>query len=105
MHALISPAAGAVKLASVFTDHMVLQRDRAVAVWGKADPGEKVTLKFAGQSRDAVADKDGRWRLKLEPMKANATAAKMAVVSTNGKQPVELVDICLLYTSPSPRDS
>jgi len=93
MHALISPAAGAVKLASVFTDHMVLQRDRAVAVWGKADPGEKVTLKFAGQSRDAVADKDGRWRLKLEPMKANATAAKMAVVSTNGKQPVELVDI------------
>ena len=32
---------GAVRLPSIFTDHMVLQRDKAVPVWGKAAPGKR----------------------------------------------------------------
>ena len=42
--AAAGPALAEVKLASPFTDHMVLQRDRKVPVWGTADPGEKVTV-------------------------------------------------------------
>jgi sialate O-acetylesterase len=45
-----------VKLASVFTDNMVLQRGKPVAVWGTADAGEEVSVSFAGQSKKATAD-------------------------------------------------
>ena len=44
------PASAAVKFASPFADGMVLQRDARVAVWGTADPAEKVTVSFAGQT-------------------------------------------------------
>ena len=46
-------ASAAVKFASPFADGMVLQRDAKVAVWGTADPGEKVAVSFAGQTAAA----------------------------------------------------
>ena len=54
------PASAAVKFASPFADGMVLQRDARVAVWGTADPAEKVTVSFAGQTAVATADAEGR---------------------------------------------
>ena len=39
----------AIQLASPFADHMVLQRDRPVPVWGTGEPGEAVAVEFAGQ--------------------------------------------------------
>ena len=51
-------AAEKLKLASTFTDHAVLQRDLAVPVWGKAEPGTKLTVSFGGQEKAATADKD-----------------------------------------------
>ena len=69
--ALVSlPAAAAepLTLGSLFTDHAVLQRDMAVPVWGKAEPGRQVVVQFAGQEKRATADKDGRWTVKLDPM-------------------------------------
>lgn len=62
----------AVKLPSIFTDHMVLQRDMPVPVWGKADPGEEVTVEFAGQKKTTKADASGKWAVRLDPMAANA---------------------------------
>jgi hypothetical protein len=61
--AVISPATGAadLRLSPVFDDHMALQRDRPVKVWGWADPGETVTVRFAGQQRSATAAADGSW--------------------------------------------
>jgi sialate O-acetylesterase len=67
-----SSASAAVKLPSIFTDHMVLQRDKAVPVWGKAAPGEEVVVEFAGQKKTAKADASGKWMVKLDPMPANA---------------------------------
>ena len=61
----------AVQLASPFADHMVLQRDRKVPVWGLADPHEKVVVEFAGQRKETMAGTDGRWRVDLSPMKAS----------------------------------
>lgn len=61
-------------VASVFSDHAVLQRDMEVPVWGTADPGAKVTVKFQGQTKTAVAGEDGAWRLKLGPLKAGGPA-------------------------------
>jgi sialate O-acetylesterase len=60
------------KLAGLFTDHMVLQRDQAVPVWGWAKPGEEVTVEFAARKKSAKADADGKWMVKLDPLTASA---------------------------------
>src|SRR5689334_3866683 len=68
-----------VSLPDVISDGMVLQQNHKVPIWGKADPGESVTVKFAGQSQTATASADGKWLVKLSPMPANSTAATMTI--------------------------
>ncbi len=58
------------KPAPVFGSHMVLQRDRPVPVWGTAAPGETVTVRFRDQVKTVQAGDDGRWQVKLDPLKA-----------------------------------
>jgi sialate O-acetylesterase len=70
-----------VHLASPFTDHMVLQRDRPVAIWGTADAGESVTIEFAGQKKSATASADGKWRIILDPLTASADARELLVTA------------------------
>ena len=69
---LLPLTAAELRLASVLADHMVLQRDKPVAVWGWADAGESVTVSFAGQSKSTIAAADGKWSLKLDPIPATA---------------------------------
>ena len=57
-----------VRPASIFTDGAVLQAKRPVSVWGKADPGEKVTVTYGKNKKSAVAGQDGTWRVDLAPM-------------------------------------
>lgn len=59
-----------VRLPNVFGSHMVLQRRKPVPIWGWADPAEKITLTFNGQTKTAKADKEGKWKLLLDPMEA-----------------------------------
>ena len=79
-----------VKPSSMFGDGMVLQREMAVPVWGTAAPGEKVTVQFAGQSKSAPADGNGKWMVKLDPLKASD---KGAVLTIAGKNKVTFTDI------------
>jgi sialate O-acetylesterase len=65
--------------AQLFGDHAVLQRDKPVPVWGRAAPGEHVTVSFAGQAVGATAGPDGRWITVLAPMAASPTGADMVV--------------------------
>ena len=60
----------ALELAGVFADHMVLQRDAPLRVWGQAEPGQTVSVQLAGRSANAVAGRDGRWLATLAPLKA-----------------------------------
>ena len=69
-----------VKLPGFFTDHMVLQRDMDVPIWGWADPGEKISVSFAGQNKTATADRDGKWTVKLGALK---TSAKGQILKVN----------------------
>ena len=71
-----------VKLPPAFSDHMVLQREMRVPAWGTAAPGEKVTVAVCGQKQTATADKDGKWAVKLEPLKAGGPH-EMVVSGTN----------------------
>lgn len=59
------------RVAAVFQDNMVLQRDMPVPVWGWAAPGEAVEVKFAGQAKQATADPRGRWKVTLDPLAAS----------------------------------
>lgn len=55
-----------VRLAQVFSDHMVLQRQQPIPVWGWARAGEAVSVQLHGQSAQATADAQGRWRALLK---------------------------------------
>jgi sialate O-acetylesterase len=68
--AAVAPARADVVLSELFSDHMVLQRERPVPVWGKAEPGEEVTVTIAGRSARAKADGTGGWQVRLEPLGA-----------------------------------
>ena len=74
-----------VKMPNVFGDNMVLQCGQKVPVWGRADPGEKVTVSFAGQTVTATAGKDGRWRVDLAPLEVSAEARTLTVKGTDEK--------------------
>lgn len=89
----IAVQAADLTLAAVFSDHMVLQREKAVPVWGWADPGEKVSVEFGGQSKTTAADVDGRWTVKLDPMPACAKPGKMVVRSDKPGRVVEIADV------------
>ncbi|HEX5049118.1 MAG TPA: sialate O-acetylesterase, partial [Gammaproteobacteria bacterium] len=52
-------------LASPFQDHAVLQRDRPIALWGRATPNEIVRATFAGKTVEARAGNDGSWHAAL----------------------------------------
>lgn len=79
----LARAQGAVTVSNLFTDHMVLQQGQPVPVWGWAAPGEKVTVEFAGQTKIASADDNGRWTVQLDPLKASAESRIMKIRGGN----------------------
>jgi sialate O-acetylesterase len=62
------PAQAYVKVAPVFSDHMVMQRDHADPVFGTGHPGEVVGVSLAGKHGAAITDKDGHWLVTLPPI-------------------------------------
>ncbi|HEX3797373.1 MAG TPA: sialate O-acetylesterase [Verrucomicrobiae bacterium] len=68
-----------VRLPAIFGDHMVLQQEAKLPVWGWAAPGETVTVTFAKQKRSAVAGSDGKWRVDLEPVNPASEPARLTV--------------------------
>jgi sialate O-acetylesterase len=72
-----------VRIATVFGDGMVLQREKAVPVWGKGSVGEKVTVTFGGQAKSTVVGADGRWMVRLDAMKAEKKAQELLVQGVN----------------------
>lgn len=83
-------ASADVTLSPIIGSHMVLQRDSACPVWGWADAGEEVTVEFAGQKKSASPDTAGKWMVKLDAMKANATSQTMTI---RGKNTLSLEDV------------
>ena len=65
--AVAGSARAELRLHGLFSDHMVLQRDMPLRVWGSAAPGEAVQLVFRGQSLRTRADARGRWEMRLKP--------------------------------------
>jgi sialate O-acetylesterase len=78
-----------VTLPAIFTDHMVLQRERENRVWGWAEPGEQVTVKIADQEHTAAADKSGRWEVKLAALPAGGPHQ----LQIEGKNTLTITDV------------
>jgi len=74
-----------VEVSTAFGHQMVLQRDRAVPVWGRAAPGAAVTVTFAGQTKTVNAEADGNWLLRLDPMRASAEPRPLTLRSGAGE--------------------
>ena len=87
---VVSPIASAeapdsIRIAEVFTDGAVLQRNTSVRVWGTATPQQKLTVAFADQSINTLTDQEGRWEVSLTPMPANNSGRSLTVQSTDGE--------------------
>jgi sialate O-acetylesterase len=78
-----------VRLPAILGSGMVLQREMPVPVWGWADAGETVTVTVAGQEKATKAGRDGKWSVKLDPLKAPGPVT----LTVKGKNTVELTDI------------
>lgn len=72
------PAAAELKAHGLFTDNMLLQRDKKVAIWGTSDKPEKVTVTFGDQTV-AAAPKDGQWKVELAPLAASAKPRELVI--------------------------
>ncbi|MFO0906916.1 MAG: sialate O-acetylesterase [Isosphaeraceae bacterium] len=83
------PARADVTLPNIFGTHMVLQRDMKDKVWGKADPGEAITVKIADQSKSTTADASGKWSVTLDPLPAGGPHT----LTIQGKNTVTFSDV------------
>jgi sialate O-acetylesterase len=80
------------KLARLFSDHVVLQRQKPIPVWGWASPNEKISVSLANQTQNTQADIAGKWVVKFSPMEAGGPY-KMSITANSGK--LEVNDILI----------
>lgn len=65
---LVFNADAQIRIAEIFKDNMVLQRDQPLKVWGWANKGQRITLSFNGSVKECIADNQGEWTVVLQPM-------------------------------------
>lgn len=78
-----TPSSANVKLARVFGECMVLQRDKPLPVWGAADPGEEITVTLGTDKASVTADAAGKWLVRLPARPATAEPIEMTVTGKN----------------------
>lgn len=86
-------AFAAVQPAGVFTDCAVLQQGEPVRIWGTAAAGEKVSVTFADQTRETVADSNGCWMVTLKKMPVCAEGRTLVFKGSQTATPVELKNV------------
>jgi len=93
----VAVASAQVTLPHFLSDHMVVQRDLPVHVWGKAAPGQQVSVSFRGETRSAVADPVGHWNVYLEPGTAGGpfemTVSSAPAAASDAPQSITIHDI------------
>lgn len=90
----LSSEAGALKLHRIFTDHMVIQRDKPITIWGWADPGDTVAVRLGDEQSRAVAEGEaGRWEVTFPARPASNDP--IVLVVSSGDERVERQDILI----------
>ncbi len=76
----------------IFADHMVLQREKPISVWGEAAPGEKIRITLGGTKTETAADSDGSWRAVLPEL---AAAVGLELVIEGEDEKAVFSDVCI----------
>ncbi|HKW16012.1 MAG TPA: sialate O-acetylesterase [Terriglobales bacterium] len=76
-------------LPHLLSDHMVVQQQREIHIWGRADSNEEIVVTLAGQDRATQADAGGNWSVELPPMQAGGPYT----ISIKGKREIILKDV------------
>lgn len=76
-----APALADLELPAVFGDHMVLQRDSALPIWGRATAGAKVTVNFGAATQSTTADPNGAWMVTLPATSASASPRDLVITA------------------------
>jgi sialate O-acetylesterase len=66
-------------VSNLFQSHMVVQRDKPIAIWGWAEPGETVRVTFGEETVSAKAGADRAWKVELAPRSASSDPATITV--------------------------
>ncbi len=83
-------ARAALTLPAIFKDHMVLQRNQPIPVWGWAEAGQEINVSFAGQTKISKADKEGHWKVVLDPLPASKDPG---ILRVSGQSTVVVKDV------------
>ena len=75
-----------VRLPGLFSDHLVIQRDKPVNVWGWADVDESVSVSFGGATQTTKAGPDGKWMVQLPAQTVSDQPQVMTVKGNNERQ-------------------
>jgi sialate O-acetylesterase len=73
-----------VRLPAVISDHMVIQQDKPVSVWGWANRNEQVTVRLGSQTQQVRAGADSRWQMTFAPLKAGNAPLEMSIRGEKG---------------------
>jgi len=76
----------------LFGDHAVLQQQKPIPVWGRAEPGEKVTVAFGGVTRTGTADAQGHWKVTLDALPATSAGRELTITGADNA-PVIFKDV------------
>jgi sialate O-acetylesterase len=77
------------QLPTIFTSHMVLQRNKPLTVWGKADAGKNVSVALGDETVSATASAAGDWSVTLKARKASTTPVSMTVSSAGESRTID----------------
>ena len=82
---------GGLQMPAVFGDHMVVQRNELIPVYGTADVGETLTVSLGGKTCNTIADENGRWRVDLPAL----TAGGPYTMTVTGNTALTFADVLI----------
>ena len=80
------------KLASIFQNGMVMQRQKPVSIWGHYEAGVRITVRIQKREHKTAAGSDGAWRITLSPLK---TSSRETLTVTNETETIDLYDVAV----------
>lgn len=89
MTAAFSSVSAQVRLARLFSDHVVLQRQKPIPVWGWAKANETVNVSLANQTKTIKADGNGKFTVEFAPMEATGEPIELKVSAASGNVSVK----------------
>lgn len=83
MLSCVATVSAEVRLPAIFGNHMVLQRNQPLPVWGRAAPGERITVTLANQTQRTTADSAGKCLVRFAPRPASSQPLTLTVAASN----------------------